>query len=257
LGDILLSHDHDPRAGGPPRPGRPVSGQLAALLAGLLGLPAGTVARGVARAYCRRPGVADLGAPEGTDRRRQAPVPLRPPLPELATGALWALLALRLWHAHPAAVPAYLALAFACVALVAVDLDSKLLPNRITYPALALVAALLLAASLAEHDLGRMTRALAAAAVAAAVLLALALISPGGMGLGDVKFALVLGLALGWLGWEALAAGLIGAFLLGGLAALVALLVLRADRRTQIPFGPWLALGAILAVLAAAPLPPS
>lgn len=256
MGDILLGHDHDPGAGAPPRPGRPVSAQLAALLAGLLGLPAGTVARGVARAHCRRPDHAGLGAPEG-DRHRRAPVPLRPPLLELATGALWALLALRLWRSHPAAVPAYLALAFACVALVAVDLDSKLLPNRITYPALTLVAALLLAASLAEHDLGRMARALAAAAVAAAVLLALALISPGGMGLGDVKFALVLGLALGWLGWEAVAAGLIGAFLLGGLAALAALLVLRADRKTQIPFGPWLALGAILAVLAAAPLPPS
>jgi leader peptidase (prepilin peptidase)/N-methyltransferase len=257
LGDTLLGNDHDPGAGDPPRPGRPVSAQLAALLAGLLGLPAGTVARTVARAHCRRPDHAGLGAPEGPDRHRRPPVPLRPPLLELATGALWALLALRLWRAHPAAVPAYLALAFACVALVAVDLDSKLLPNRITYPALALVAALLLAASLAEHDLGRMARALVAAAAAAALLLALALISPGGMGLGDVKFALVLGLALGWLGWEAVAAGLIGAFLFGGLAALAALLVLRADRKTQIPFGPWLALGAILAVLAAAPLPPS
>jgi leader peptidase (prepilin peptidase) / N-methyltransferase len=257
LGDILLGNDHDPDAGDPPRPGRPVSAQLAALLAGLLGLPAGTVARGVARAHCRRPALAGLGTPEGADRHSRPPVPLRPPLLELATGVLWALLALRLWRSHPAAVPAYLALAFACVALVAVDLDSKLLPNRITYPALALVAALLLAASLAEHDLGRMARALAAAAAAAALLLALALISPAGMGLGDVKFALVLGLALGWLGWEAVAAGLIGAFLLGGLAALAALLVLRADRKTQIPFGPWLALGAILAVLAAAPLPPS
>lgn len=236
-----------------------MSAQLAALLAGLFGLPAGTVARGVARAHCRRPVHAGLVAPEWADHDRRAPVPvpLRPPLAELVTATLWALLALRLWRSHPAAVPAYLALAFACVALVAVDLDSKLLPNRITYPALALVAALLLAASLAEHDLGRMARALAAAAVAAALLLALALISPGGMGLGDVKFALVLGLALGWLGWEAVAAGLIGAFLLGGLAALAALLVLRADRKTQIPFGPWLALGAILAVLAAAPLPPS
>jgi leader peptidase (prepilin peptidase)/N-methyltransferase len=212
---------------------------LAALLAGLLGLPAGTAARLLARWHCARPGL------------------LRPPLAELATGVLWSLLAWRLWPSHPAALPAYLALALACVALVVVDLDSKLLPNRITYPALGLVALLLLAASLAEHDLGRMVRALAAAAVAAAVLLALALISPGGMGLGDVKFALVLGLALGWLGWEAVVAGLLGAFLLGGVAAMAALLVLKADRRTQIPFGPWLALGTILAVLAAAPLPPS
>lgn len=212
---------------------------VAALLAGLLGLPAGTAARLLARSHCARPGW------------------LRPPLPELVTGVLWALLAWRLWPSHPAALPAYLALALACVALVVVDLDSKLLPNRITYPTLGLVAVLLLAASLAEHDLSRMARALAAAAVAAGVLLALALVSAGGMGLGDVKFALVLGLALGWLGWEAVVAGLLGAFLLGGVAALAALLVLRADRRTQIPFGPWLALGAILAVLAAAPLPPS
>jgi leader peptidase (prepilin peptidase)/N-methyltransferase len=216
-----------------------VSASVAAVLAGLLGLPAGTAARTVAQLHCRRPRL------------------LRPPLLELVTGLLWALLALRLWPSHPAALPAYLALALACVALVVVDLDTKLLPNRITYPALGLVAALLLVASLAEHDPGRMARALAAAAVAAALLLALALISPGGMGLGDVKFALVLGLALGWLGWEAVVAGLIGAFLLGGVAALAALLILRADRTTQIPFGPWLALGAILAVLAAAPLPPS
>lgn len=216
-----------------------VAGPLAALLAGLLGLPAGTAARLLARSHCTRP------------------VWLRPPLLEVATGVLWALLAWRLWPSHPAALPAYLALALACVALVVVDLDSKLLPNRITYPALGLVAVLLLAASLAEHDPGRMARALAAAAVAAGLLLALAVISPGGMGLGDVKFALVLGLALGWLGWEAVLAGLLGAFLLGGVAALVALLALRADRRTQLPFGPWLALGAILAVLAAAPLPPS
>jgi leader peptidase (prepilin peptidase)/N-methyltransferase len=212
-----------------------VSTALAALLAGLLGLPAGMVARALARRHCRRAMLA------------------RPPLTELATGLLWALLALRIWPFHPAALPAYLALGVACVTLVAVDLDSKLLPNRITYPALVLVAVLLLVASLMEHDLGRMPRALEAGALAGGVLLALALASPGGMGLGDVKFALVLGLALGWLSWGAVVAGLLGAFLLGGLAAVTALLVLRAGRKTQLPFGPWLALGTLLAVLAAAP----
>jgi leader peptidase (prepilin peptidase)/N-methyltransferase len=210
---------------------------LPVLIAGLLGLPAGTAARALVRRHCRRAPLA------------------RPPLLEVTAGVLWALLALRVWPSHPAALPAYLALGLACVALVVIDVDSRLLPNRITYPALGLVAVLLLVASLAEHDLGRMLRALEAAGVAGASLLALALLSPGGMGLGDVKFALVLGLALGWLGWSAVLAGFVGAFLLGGLAALVALLVLRAGRKTQLPFGPWLALGAILAVLAAAPLP--
>lgn len=212
---------------------------LAPLLAGLLGLPAGTAARALARRHCRRP------------------LPGPPPLLEAATGLLWAGLALRVWPSHPAALPAYLALGLACVTLVVIDLDSKLLPNRITYPTLGLVAALLLVASLVEHDPGRMLRALEAAAVAGGFLLALALASPGGMGLGDVKFALVLGLALGWLGWSAVLAGFVGAFLLGGLAALVAVLILRAGRKTQLPFGPWLAAGALLAVLAAAPLPPS
>jgi leader peptidase (prepilin peptidase) / N-methyltransferase len=210
---------------------------LPVLIAGLLGLPAGTAARALARRHCRRALLA------------------RPPLLEVTAGVLWALLALRLWPSHPAALPAYLALGLACVALVVIDVDSRLLPNRITYPALGLVAVLLLVASLVEHDLGRMLRALEAAGVAGASLLALALLSPGGMGLGDVKFALVLALALGWLGWSAVLAGFVGAFLLGGLAALVALLILRAGRTTQLPFGPWLALGAILAVLAAAPLP--
>lgn len=169
-------------------------------------------------------------------------------------GAVWALLALRLWPAHPAAVPAYLALAFACVTLAVIDLRAKLLPNRITYPALPLVAALLLVASAAEHDLGRMARALEAGGLAGLGFLALVLISPGGLGLGDVKFALVLGLGLGWLGWSAVAAGFVGAFLLGGVAALVAVVVLRLGRTAQLPFGPWLAAGALLAVLASAPV---
>jgi leader peptidase (prepilin peptidase) / N-methyltransferase len=216
-----------------------VSATLPALLAGALGLPAGTAARALAQRHLRRPLLA------------------RAPLPELATALLWALLALRVWPSHPAALPAYLALSLACVVLVAIDVDSRLLPDRITYPAFGLVAVLLLAASLVEHDLGRMPRAFGAAGVAGAFMLALALLEPGGMGLGDVKFALVLGLALGWLGWGAVVAGFVAAFLLGGLAALTALLILRAGRKTQLPFGPWLALGTLLAVLAAVPAPPT
>src|SRR6266508_1981653 len=180
-----------------------------------------------------------LGLPAGAAalalarRHCRRPLPARP-LPEVATALLWALLA-----------------------LVVIDLDSNLLPDRITYPTLGLVAVLLLVASVFEHDLGRMLRALEAGGVAGGVLLALALASPGGMGLGDVKFALVLGLALGWLGWSAVVAGFVGAFLLGGLAALGAMLILRVGRKTQLPFGPWLALGALLAILAAAPVPPT
>jgi len=209
---------------------------LPALLAGLLGLPFGSAARVLARRHCGR-----------------SPVPGALPL-EAVMGVLWALLALRLWPAHPAAVPAYLTLAFVCVTLAVIDLRTKLLPNRITYPALPLVAALLLVASAAEHDLGAMVRALEAGGLAGLAFLTLVLISPGGLGLGDVKFALVLGLALGWLGWSAVAAGFAGAFLLGGVAALVAVVVLRLGRRSHLPVGPGLAAGAQLAVLISAPV---
>ena len=170
---------------------------------------------------------------------------------------VWALLGLRVWPAHPAALPAYLVLGFACVALAVIDLDTRLLPDRITIPAFALVAVLLLVASLVEHDLGRMLRGLEGALVASGFLLALVFIAPGGMGRGDAKIALVLGLALGWLGWDALVAGFVGAFLIGGVAALAAVLILRVGRKAHIPFGPWLAAGTLLAVLAATPPLPS
>ncbi len=67
---------------------------LAVLIAGLLGLPAGAAALALARRHCQRP------------------LPARP-LPEVATALLWALLALRVWPSHPAALPAYLALGLA------------------------------------------------------------------------------------------------------------------------------------------------
>jgi leader peptidase (prepilin peptidase) / N-methyltransferase len=78
----------------------------------------------------------------------------------------------------------------------------------------------------------------------------LALVSPSGMGLGDVKLAPTLGLALGWLSWGAVAVGVFAGFLLGGLAGLAAILVLGLTRKSLLPFGPWLVTGAILGVLA-------
>jgi leader peptidase (prepilin peptidase)/N-methyltransferase len=131
-----------------------------------------------------------------------------------------------------------------------IDATTRLLPNRITYPAFPLVAVLLLAASLGLGDLGRFGRGLLAAAAVGAFFLLLALISPQGMGLGDVKLAPTLGLALGWLSWGTVAVGVFAAFLLGGLAGLAAMLVLGLSRKSLLPFGPWLVTGALLGILA-------
>jgi leader peptidase (prepilin peptidase) / N-methyltransferase len=187
----------------------------------------------------------------GRCRRCRAPIPLRYPAVEAAMGGLWFLITLRLtgeglgW-----AVPAYLVLAFVCLVLAVIDATTGLLPNRITYPAFPAVAALLVVASVGHGDLGRLGRGLLAAAATGAFFLLLALISPRGMGLGDVKLAPTLGLGLGWLSWGAVAVGVFAAFLLGGLAGLAGMLALGLSRKSLLPFGPWLVAGALLGILA-------
>ncbi len=82
----------------------------------------------------------------------------------------------------------------------------------------------------------------------------MALISPKGMGFGDVKLAALLSLHTGWLGWElAVLAGLAG-FAAGALASLLLVVTGRATLRTAIPFGPALLIGAWLVVVASGPL---
>jgi len=249
----------------------------AAALAGVFGLAFGSFATVVIRRVPRRESLLRPGsrcpsceAPiawrdnlpllgwlllRGRCRRCRAPIPLRYPVVELVTALLWALVAWRLVRAGlGAAVPAYLALAFACVALTVIDLDVRLLPDRITLPTFAVVGVLLLAASLALGDLGRMGRALLAALVALLFFYLLFLVYPAGMGFGDVKFAPTLGMALGWLSWPVLAVGFFLAFLLGGLVGVVAMVVLRMGRKAAIPFGPWMAAGALLGVLVGTPI---
>jgi leader peptidase (prepilin peptidase)/N-methyltransferase len=81
-----------------------------------------------------------------------------------------------------------------------------------------------------------------------AVYLVLALAVPGGMGFGDVKLAGVIGLFLGYLGWGELAVGAFAAFLLGGIFALGLVAAKRANRKSAIPFGPWMLAGAWVGV---------
>jgi leader peptidase (prepilin peptidase)/N-methyltransferase len=189
----------------------------------------------------------------GRCRRCRVRISPRYPLVELGMGLLWFLVALRLGSAGLGwAIPAYLALAFLCVVLAVIDASTRLLPNRITYPAFPIMLGLLLLASVGLGDLGRLARGLLAALAVGAFFLLLALISPRGMGLGDVKLAPTLGLALGWLSWGAVAFGVFAGFLLGGVAGLAAIALLGLTRKSLLPFGPWLVTGALLGVLAGA-----
>jgi len=131
------------------------------------------------------------------------------------------------------------------VELAAIDLECRLLPNRIVIPTLLAV----LAAQLAL-DPGRYAESLVAALGAGLFLLLPSLIRRGAVGMGDVKLAVLLGALLGRVVAPALAIGLCAA---GGAALLLLAVRSRAALRQEIPLGPFLAGGAIAAVLLAAP----
>ena len=131
------------------------------------------------------------------------------------------------------------------VELAAIDLERRVLPNRIVLPTLLVV----LAAQLAL-DPSRYFESLACAAGAALFLLLPSLIRRGAVGMGDVKLAALLGATLGPLVAAALALGLTAA---GGAALLIILSRRRAGFNQEMPLGPFLAGGAIAAILLAAP----
>jgi len=149
---------------------------------------------------------------------------------------------------------AFAVLMGASIALAAIDLDTARLPNAITYPTGAVLAVLLSGAAIIAGQPGDLLRAGVGASVLGGAYLALALAVPGGMGLGDVKLAVVLGFALAYLGWGPLAVGAFAAFVLGGTFAVGLLVVRGGGRRTGIPFGPWMLAGAWVGVFSGAPL---
>lgn len=151
-----------------------------------------------------------------------------------------------------AAVPVVLAYAgFAVVGcwLAAIDIADHRLPDRIVLPTAAGGTLLLTLGCLGGAPWTALVRAGVGMVALFAFFLVLRLVSPGGMGGGDVKLAGAVGLFLGWAGWGAVAVGVLSAFLLGGLCGLLLLALRRAGRRTAIPFGPFLIVGAWVGIL--------
>ncbi|MDT0415224.1 A24 family peptidase [Streptomyces sp. DSM 41982] len=138
------------------------------------------------------------------------------------------------------------------ILLFRTDLRVQRLPDPLTLTTAPLAAALLGLAALHPEHAGSWPRALLGAVALAGGFAVLFLVSPSGLGFGDVKLALLLGLALTWYGWGALFLGVFAGFLLAALYGLVLIALRRATRRTAIPFGPALLAGAYLGVLAGA-----
>jgi leader peptidase (prepilin peptidase) / N-methyltransferase len=149
------------------------------------------------------------------------------------------------------ALPATLFFGAVAVVLAAVDVVEHRLPNSVLLPALGATSVLLILASALGGDWIRVAWAAAGLAAMFGLYLAIALLVPAAMGMGDVKLAALIGLTLGWFGWEVWTAGLLAGFVIGGLWASVALVTGRSGLRGSVPFGPSMLAGAILALLIA------
>jgi len=179
-------------------------------------------------------------------------ISVRYPAIEILTAVLFGLAA---WRIRPATdLIAYVPLLWVLVVLSFIDLEHKLLPNRIVIPAFATGVLLLGISAALGPGVVAWVRALLGAVTAFAVFFALALISPRGMGMGDVKLSAVLGLALGYLGWGRLFVGFFIAFAAGAVGGIALVIARRAGMKTEVPFGPYLALGTIASVLFGAPI---
>lgn len=177
------------------------------------------------------------------------PISARYPLVELLTGVLFAAMAARfnegdeLW-----VLPAFLLLSASLVAISGIDIDHHRIPNKIVYPTLFPLAALLVLAAAGTGNWDNLLRAAAGGAIGFVILFGIHVAAPRGMGFGDVRLAGLLGLALGWLGLGHVFVGLFLAFLTSSVIGVTLIATKIRSRKQPIPFGPFLALGAVLAV---------
>jgi leader peptidase (prepilin peptidase)/N-methyltransferase len=198
----------------------------------------------VARAWVRRHGCPFCGG--------KAAFAWRPALLAVAAAAVLGAFAARL-GADVALAP-FAVFGLSLVAIGAVDLERKIIPNRIVYPTLALLVPLLVLSSGFDDRWSSAARAAIGGAGAFAAFFAVHAAVPKGMGFGDVRLAGLVGVATGWLGYGQLFVSFLSAFVLGAAIGVIAIVVSGSGRKTRIPFGPFLALGAVVAVVWGGPL---
>ncbi|MGH9120973.1 MAG: prepilin peptidase, partial [Acidimicrobiales bacterium] len=182
------------------------------------------------RAYWRRPAVGAL------------------------TAALFVALAVR-FGTSPS-LPAELVLTAGLVALALCDLDHMILPKRLVYPTAALVGVALICAAAAEGQWGRLGVAAACGAGSLAAFFALNFAAPALLGFGDVRLAGLIGLGVGWMGVGYVLLGFFSGAVLASVVGLGLVALRLGTMKTKLPFGVFLAAGAVLSVLVARPFLP-
>jgi leader peptidase (prepilin peptidase)/N-methyltransferase len=182
----------------------------------------------------------------GKCRQCHSDIGVEPLVLELSTALLFGLMA---WHfGWSWELPAFCVLMAGLVALTWIDLYAKRLPREITYSTAAIMVPLLCVAALVADAPRRMWMMALGAAIALALMGAIYFASRGGMGDGDVRLAPLLGLALGYHNPGLAAVGLFFGFLVGAVVGLVAMAVTGGGRKMAIPFGPFLAVGTVVAL---------
>ncbi|HEV3266838.1 MAG TPA: prepilin peptidase [Acidimicrobiales bacterium] len=165
---------------------------------------------------------------------------------ELAGGALFAGAAARLGFRWD--LPAVLVLLAGLLTLACIDLEHLILPKKVVYPTLALVAGLLALAAGETNQWHNLLVAAISSVAWFAVFFLLNLASPRLLGFGDVRLALVTGLGLGWFGWRYVVLGFFAANFIGAIVGLGLIATKKMTRDQPIPYGVFLALGTAFAL---------
>ncbi|WP_109471500.1 prepilin peptidase [Ornithinimicrobium cavernae] len=159
------------------------------------------------------------------------------------------------WAVRGIVLLTLLVVALSCVCLAAMDFDVHRLPDRLMWPSMGTLLTGLLVAGLIGAEWGAMGRVVLAGLACGLAYLALALLSLArgslAVGLGDVKLAALLGMGLGWFGWQTVLVGMYAGFLVGGLFAVFLLVTRRVGRTGDLAYGPPMMVGAMLGVLTA------
>jgi leader peptidase (prepilin peptidase)/N-methyltransferase len=184
----------------------------------------------------------------GRCRHCGARISVRYPLAEAVTAGLFALAVIHFELTFTAV--AYAALFWVLVVLTVIDLEHKLLPNRIVYPSIVAGAGLLTIVAFIDGDLDRLRLAAFGAATFGGFLFVVAFAYPAGMGGGDVKLAILLGLFLGYAGGIGVTlVGMFMSFMIGAIVGLAVMVIGGGGRKTAVPFGPFLAAGTMVAIV--------
>jgi len=133
--------------------------------------------------------------------------------------------------------------------MIVIDLRELRIPDKLTGPSAVAAAPLLALSLLSDWSDISLLRALLGALAMGGFYLVLWLIYPPGMGFGDVKLAPTIGAQLAFFGWIPLVRGVIAAYFVAGPVAILLLLFGKAKRKTGFPFGPFMAVGAVIALL--------